>query len=211
MAISKYLIIIFLAPTLILLNFQILVFNKHFYKREFTKLNVYEHFTKQEVDTQSANLIRYLCCKDKLEEDFFDRREILHLMDVKNLIRLATVQFAMQIFLIISCVVILLRGKKVNLLCRGLKWGSLFTILSIVILWLSSFISVPRFEKTFVTFHQVAFNNDLWQFPPQSNLIKLFPQQFFADFANAVGLLTVLESLLLLFAAKIIKDDTEKH
>lgn len=42
--------------------------------------------------------------------------------------------------------------------------------------------------------HHKIFPNDLWRLPPESNLLKLFPPQFFQDFANRI----VLQSLLML-------------
>src|SRR3989344_6401552 len=83
----SYLIFIFFAPALILINFNFLVFNHGFYKTQSEKLNVYETFgSKEIVDDQSEKLIGHLCCGKDLDRDFFTERERLHLADVKKII-----------------------------------------------------------------------------------------------------------------------------
>lgn len=211
MAFAKYFIIIFLAPTLVLLNFHLLVFNMRFYKSEFKKLNVYQNFqTEEQVDQHANNLIRYFCCRDKLDNDYYSEREQLHLIDVKRLINVSTIEFVMVSALTIGSLIFLVFKKKNEIALFALRWGSIVTLLSILILWLTSFINFPKFEKTFVTFHEVAFDNDLWQLPPEANLIKLFPAQFFADFANRVAFQTIAMSLVILATTLIIKKHVAK-
>lgn len=205
MRVASYLIIIFFAPMILFLNFHLLVFNGKFYKSEFGKLNVYEQFSsKEEVETQSQNLIKYLCCSGKLEGDFFTEREKLHLIDVKNLIRLSTIQFVLTLVITAVCMLFLAFKKKIQLMAFSLKWGALVTILAIVFLWASSFINIPKFEKSFVTFHEIAFDNDLWQMPPEANLIKLFPAQFFVDFANRIAFQSVGMAIFIFLASRLM-------
>lgn len=203
MRIASYLIIIFLAPFILFLNFQLLVFSSRFYKSEFDKLNVYSQFaSKEEVNTQSANLIRYLCCGKSLEGDFFSQREKLHLADVKNLIRLTSLHFFLIASLVFTCLILLIRTNQSKLIIFALKWGSLVTIMAIFVLWLATFFN---FEPVFERLHLISFKNDLWQLPPEASLIKMFPQQFFVDFANRLALQTVVLSVLILIISLLME------
>jgi len=189
----------------------LLVFNGSYYKSEFKKLNIYENFTsKEEVDIQATKLIKYLCCDSNLEGDFYSEREKLHLADVKNLIRLTTIQFLLTLSITLATLLVLIINKKTRLLLFSLRWASLVCILAIFTLWLSAFIKIENFQKSFITFHEVAFENDLWQMSPQSNLIKLFPEQFFADFANRIALQTIIMSIVIFSGSYLIKRNVTK-
>ncbi len=190
---------------IIFLNFHLLVFNSKFYKSEFAKLNVYEQFSsKEEVDSQSQKLIKYLCCESQLEGDFFTQREKLHLIDVKNLIRLSTIQFVLTLVITTVCLLFLAFKKKVQLMAFSLKWGSLVTIISIIVLWASSFINIPKFEKSFIAFHEIVFDNDLWQMPQEANLIKLFPMMFFVDFANRIAFQSIGMAIFIFLVSRLM-------
>lgn len=208
MRVISYLIIIFLAPALILLNFSILVFNYRFYQSEFAKLGVYRQFPKEIVDTQARDLIDYLCCQGALDQNFFTQKEKLHLADVKSLIRLVNLQFIFTAAVIIACCTALFISKKINLLLFGLRWGSTALLVSVISLWLAA---IFNFDLFFTKFHLLSFKNDLWLLPPESNLIKLFPQAFFADFANRIAYQTIVFSISILITSMIINSILKKH
>ena len=49
----------------------------------------------------------------------------------------------------------------------------------------------------FIIFHQISFSNDKWIFDPlTSNLIRLFPTQFWIESATLIGLLLIFHGLL---------------
>ena len=201
MKVLSFLIIVFLTPLLILLNFQLLIFNRNFYKTQANKLNVYEQFTSsQVVDTEVEKLINYFCCTSELNSDFYSPRELIHLPDVKSLIRIISVQFLLMLGLLTTCLIILIVKKKIKLLTVGLQWGSVVTLFAISILWIAS---VLNFDKLFINFHYLAFRNDYWLLPADANLIRLFPQQFFVNFANRIALQTVVMSAVILVTSYI--------
>lgn len=186
MRIISYLIIVFLTPAIILLNFRLLVTNQNFYQKEFEKLGVYDALEKNTAITQSKQLIEYLCCRrGQLDPEFFTQREVLHLKDVKGLITSAQILLFLNISIIIIISAALLFKKKQKILISALKTGSIVGTLAILILSSSSLIN---FDFLFLKFHLISFTNDLWLLPPESNLIKLFPQKFFQDFANQIAL-----------------------
>ena len=203
MKIASYLIVIFLAPTFILLNFRLLVFNHNFYKEEFAKLNVYSNFHSREtVDSQAQNLINFLCCNQKLDENFYLPRELIHLRDVKKLIRIANTQLFLMIILVSIISTFLLYQKRTKLFLNSLAIGSLACLLAILFLSLAAFIN---FDLLFLNFHYITFTNDYWQLPQTANLIKLFPQQFFVDFTNRIALQTIIMAVTIFVSVKVLE------
>src|SRR3989304_9954040 len=195
----SYFIFIFFAPALILLNFNFLVFNSAFYKSQFKKLNVYEEFESREiVDNQSDGLIGYLCCGKNLDEFFFTERERLHLADVKKLITLNQVASVLLSGLVLAGLILSILKKDEKEFAKTVMGASAITVCAIIFLWLSALFN---FDWIFLKFHYLTFDNDLWQLPESANLIKLFPQQFFVNFANRFAIQTLVISAGLFLAS----------
>lgn len=207
----SYLIFIFFAPALILLNFNFLIFNHGFYKTQFKKLRVYETFESREiVDNQSEKLIGYLCCGKELDRDFFGDRERQHLADVKKIITLNQAVAVLLSGLVLTGLIFLILKKNEKEFAKTVAGASVITVLSVIFLWLSAFLN---FDWIFLRFHYLTFDNDLWQLPESSNLIKLFPQQFFVNFANRIAIQTLIISVILILVSLYLvrKNDSKKH
>ena len=206
MGIIHYLIIILLTPILLLLNFRLLVFNQNFYKMEFAKLGVYENFSSHEVvDFEARELINFYCCDSQLSPTFYSQREILHLVDVKNLIKLVNLYLYVLIWAALTCMVYVIHKKAFKFSAHNLNMAALITITSIITLW---FFSKLNFDSIFVNFHQLTFSNNYWLLPKEANLIKLFPPQFFLDFANQVALQTITMAAIILIISHLL---TKRH
>jgi len=82
-----------------------------------------------------------------------------------------------------------------------LNIAAIITIISIIILWL---VSKLKFDSLFFKFHELSFSNNYWLLPRDSNLIKIFPAQFFVDFANQVALQTFTMAALILIITQLI-------
>jgi len=198
----SYIIFIFFTPALILLNFNFLIFNHAFYKAQFAKLNVYETFgSKVVVDSQSKDLIGYLCCGKELDSDFFGERERLHLSDVKKIITLNQAASTLLVGLVLVGLLILILKKDEKEFAKTVMGASALGIFAVIFLWL------------FLKFHFLAFDNDLWQLPESANLIKLFPQKFFVNFANRIAVQTLIISAGLFLASYYFlkRHDFKKH
>ena len=107
-------------------NFKLLVFDLDFYEKEFVKNNVFDEFGKEIVDENSLLLIDYLKDdKKELDTDFFNEREKLHLVDVKDLID--DFLFLFYIILILFCFSILsfIYLEKYKRLANSLIFGGL--------------------------------------------------------------------------------------
>ncbi|MDD5467745.1 MAG: TIGR01906 family membrane protein [Anaerolineales bacterium] len=124
----------------------------------------------------------------------YNERELRHMLDVKNVVRLTT-----SAWYLIAGVLALLgvwaRGSKwapgyLNGLRRG-GWLTLILIGAIILF------VILGFQVFFVAFHSVFFAPGTWTFLYSDTLIRLFPEVFWRDIFLVVGLLTALGGFLL--------------
>ena len=180
-----------------------MIFNTAFYQSQFKKLDVYRQFqSSEQAQTVSQNVINFLCCAQSLNGEFFSKREVAHMQDVKNIISLVRIQFYLISGFLIVCLLLLFMLKRVDLILLALKWGSVLTIISIIFLWL---LSISNFDGFFLRFHYLTFKNDFWLLPKDSTLIKLFPEKFFANFANQIALQAVIMSVVIYGGTKLLE------
>ena len=65
-------------------------------------------------------------------------------------------------------------------------------------------------DKFFVLFHKIAFDNDFWIFSPSTDpVIKILPDQFFFHCAVMIAVLCVAISIVLLIISNKIKSSAE--
>jgi len=105
MKLIALLIVAFLPPLILAVNFLYLVLTRSTYEQIFQKLSIYQNFSSQdEAIYLIDNLIGYFRGKNMLEQNFFSTQAVLHLADVKqvfktikiiNLFSLAVVSFSM--------------------------------------------------------------------------------------------------------------------
>ena len=127
--------------------------------------------------------------KDGQPFTLFNEREVLHLYDVKGLIRLdygiLTAGFLYAAF--VSAV--MLYRRQPQCLAAPLFWGGAFTLALIIGV---SILGMSDFDAFFTQFHLLSFTNDLWLLDPSTDyLIMLFPGGFWQDamiFSGAVAL-----------------------
>ncbi len=85
--------------------------------------------------------------------------------------------------------------------------GSLITVAAILILGIFSALD---FDLVFINFHKIFFRNDLWQLPEGSNLLKLFPPEFFQAFANRIAYQTIIAAILIFLITSLAKNHVAK-
>ncbi len=127
----------------------------------------------------------------------FNRREVLHLKDVKGLIWLdywlliGTLAYALAY---LGVHFSLRRPGRLRNLAFSQVWGSGITLALVLALGLGSFFN---FERLFLEFHLLSFTNELWMLNPKKDyLIMLFPQGFFFDAAIFCLLLAGMLALI---------------
>ena len=135
-------------------------------------------------------------------ENLYKSKEILHMKDVKGLVRgVYRVQEVAGVYLVAFALIGLLSDRRrfLSRLARYAAYGGAATVGLVVIVGLGSLVG---FERLFLAFHLVSFSNDLWQLDPRTDyLIAMFPEGFFLDATLWIAGSTVLEAALVLGAS----------
>jgi len=133
-----------------------------------------------------------------LVENLYNSREILHMKDVKSLVKgVYRIQELTGVYLLAFVVVglYLRRRQFLPSLARYVGMGGGATLGLAVLAGLGALIG---FERLFLLFHLVSFSNDLWQLDPRTDyLIAMFPEGFFLDATMWIAGSTIIEALLL--------------
>ncbi len=208
--ISRWLFILAI-PVFLLTGSIAVAFNSQWlYEYGFEKYDVAETtgLSKPELQKAAAGLIRYFnsgdeyisltVVKNNQPMVLFNQREIIHLKDVKGLVRLdykaLYVSGAYSAFFVL--VLLLWRGSQQR---RNLAWatlgGSFFTLGLIGVLGLMALVD---FNTFFVQFHLLSFSNDFWLLDPSTDyLIMLFPEGFWHDATFIIAGATIATALLI--------------
>ncbi len=130
---------------------------------------------------------------------FYNDRELGHMLDVKNVVQAALKVWYLAIAGILVAGIWSYYGKSWANFKKGLNWGgwlTVFFILTIILL------VIIAFGFIFVLFHQVFFDSGTWTFLYSDSLIRLFPERFWRDTFLAVGILAGGAGLLLALLTK---------
>ena len=123
--------------------------------------------------------------------------ELVHLQDVKRLFQIDYIaQVASLAYIIIYAALFLLwRKGRWQELTRGVTRGCIITLSLLAGLGIASIFS---FERMFIQFHLISFNNPYWMLDPSKDyLIMLFPGGFWQDVVLLSGGAIAVEALLL--------------
>ena len=124
----------------------------------------------------------------------FVEREILHMIDVKELMRLvASVSIWSGVVLVVCAMLgfLIRRGRLFGAMSRWLRWCALVWGIAVGIILVASIID---FTWVFTQFHLLSFANDLWQLDPfRHYLLLLFPERFFLEATLFIALLAMIE------------------
>ena len=130
-------------------------------------------------------------------EPILDASERSHMSDVGGLVRvLAAVELSAIVVLLVSAWLLRReRERRARLVLRAaLGVGG-------VALMLGIFFAVA-FDTAFASFHALFFQEGTWQFGPESNLIRLFPEPFWFETSLLAGLSIVLGAGLAAWVAR---------
>lgn len=72
--------------------------------------------------------------------------------------------------------------------------------LAVIAIALGAFFALA-FDTAFAAFHAIFFRAGTWQFGPDSNLLRFFPEPFWFEVALIAGAAIVLSAVLVAFAA----------
>ena len=136
----------------------------------------------------------------------FEEREILHMIDVKDLMRyVGTVSVWSGVFLLLCTTLgwLIRRREFFVAMSRWLRWCALVWGIAIAVLVV---VAIIDFTWIFTQFHLLSFANDLWQLDPfRHYLLLLFPERFFLEATLFIALLTVIEFAGLYVGTRLVE------
>ncbi len=193
---AKWLFILCLPILLLTASIGWGVTNQWLYKYGFEKYNVSQTtgLAEKELEKAATGLISYFnsgeanisltVIKDGESFELFNQREVVHLRDVKELIRLDYWVLLGTLIYALSYTGVSLfwrRGRYWRRLAWGMVSGSGITLALMLAMGLGTLLN---FDQLFWQFHLFSFTNELWQLDPTRDyLIMLFPGGFWYDAA----------------------------
>lgn len=169
------------------------------YKFGFDKYDISQKTGIAEVELEKAarGLISYFnsddedisvsIIKDGQPFTLFNEREVAHLRDVKELVRLDyRVLLASLLYALVFTGLSLFRWRNWRPLARGAMWGGSLTLALMAVLRV---VTLFNFDQFFRQFHLLSFTNDLWLLDPSKDyLLMLFPGGFWYDATQFIAL-----------------------
>jgi integral membrane protein (TIGR01906 family) len=207
--ISKFIIIIFLPIFVLLSAFDFVVFDISYFESKFIQNNTMEEtgLNLDQLISVSQKTLDYL--KDKRDDltiyeelngqeiQVFEERELHHMEDVKELFRIGfLIKNLTMVLVLVAGLFLLTKDKKT--LYKSIKNGSLMFTAIIVFIGIYAYVD---FERAFVIFHEILFDNDLWLLDPNEDImIQMLPINFFMG----IGVKTAFLFIVYLISSIII-------
>jgi len=137
------------------------------------------------------------------ERRFFSDIEIRHMVDVLDLYNIAFMVRNIAFFVMVAIILgmLFLKHRVLYVLsrcCREVTVG--FILLSVLLVGVIAL----NFERAFVRFHLMFFNNDYWILDPSVDLlINMVPLSFFIHISIFIALLLLVSSTAVVVASTI--------
>ena len=126
----------------------------------------------------------------------FNEREILHMRDVKGLVRgIYALQALSGVYLLGYAAVVLAAGRwrGAQAVARRLALACLSAVALLAVAGLASLVG---FDQLFYRFHVISFTSGTWTFDPRYNyLTRLFTEGFFMQAAQLVAAAVIVEAI----------------
>jgi integral membrane protein (TIGR01906 family) len=144
-------------------------------------IRIYQHW----IDYYNAKELSPQVIVEKLNGETIEllsEKEIMHLEDVKGLIRLDdAVQMVCLLLLLLCAGLIFFLTRNWLVVLKPIFAGSVASIIFMLGLGL---LALSSFDRLFLFFHQISFANQFWILDPRTDyLIMMFPSGFFYDIA----------------------------
>lgn len=186
-----------------------LFFDPGFYHAGEAKYQVQQvvGLTPAQLDRVNRGIIRFFAGTETLPQalaasgaspDVFKEKEILHMNDVRGLVRLiGQAEIVGLAFLVglVGLAAVSWRPAGLAAVTRVLIYGP---ILTIGLVLLTGLVTYTAFDWFFLTFHELVFSNNFWQLDPRTDhLIQMFPFGFWYDAMLTVVLRVLIVTLAL--------------
>lgn len=154
--------------------------------------------SKEWIESASNSLVEFIKNGDKeVLKNHFNEKEISHMEDVYKLFKLDRVVYT-SLFIITLIVFIYKLIKNDKLFFKYIRKYILIAYITVI-----SFLGVCYmfFSESFIYFHKLFFNNDLWLLDYKTDLmIRILPEEFFfVLFLNVLVLSTICILLIYIF------------
>ena len=208
--ISRWIFILFLPVTLVTSTIAVAFNSLCLYRYDFNKYHISSvtGIAPNELEEAANGIIAYWNSPDeyihivvnKNDQPFtlFNDREVVHMKDVKSLVRLdyAALAFTGIYCILYTGIALFWRRPRYH---RELKvagvGGGAFTL---GFLGVIGVMAAANFDAFWTNFHLLSFANDFWQLDPTSDyLIMMFPEGFWSDAVIIVGVSAALLALLI--------------
>ncbi|MBI2101249.1 DUF1461 domain-containing protein [Candidatus Woesearchaeota archaeon] len=212
--IAKFLMILILPFLLFLLVLNLMSFDSSFYQKKFSEYGVQQNVPN--AFSLHEKVMNFIGGKSNELPNEFNERERLHLLDVRNAVRISTLLLyaltAMFILLLIASALILkVNHYIINFVGKVLFFGGILTIaLAAILFFLISF----GFSSTFESFHRLLFEQGTYLFDPAKEMIvNLYPEQLFMDLGLRIskGVMLASASIILIGAVMALKSKSKKN
>jgi len=132
----------------------------------------------------------------------YNDRELEHMVDVKNVMRVAMVVLAAGLAILFILAIWAWRRKWQESYLKGLERGG---VLILVLFGLVVLFFLVAFNYSFVIFHELFFAAGTWTFLYSDTLIRLFPERFWQDTFVIGGGLSILLGIVVYFVARSVR------
>lgn len=163
------------------------------------------------LDKVTSDLLDYLKQGDNdLLEPHFNEKEILHMEDVFIIYEAGRLVFFSSLALGLGLSIL---GYKIFKSYYLSKLGSSLPIVGLLMVVFLGILFI-NFSESFIKFHHIFFDNDLWFLDPKTDLmIRMLPEYFFKDLVFRViviagGIFVLVEGATLLLAKKTLAIET---
>ena len=191
-------------------------FTMPFYNYEYNKNNTHEQIgiSRYDLERVTRKLMDYMKDNDDnldiavniggVNRPFFNDLEKAHMVDVKNLFQIG---FLIRNIVLILFIATILSGflyKREPALKEYAKSFIFGTVAILCLFGTMTAIILGNFDKSFIIFHEIFFDNDMWILDPATDLlINIVPQEFFVDMFITIVTLFVSISLCLVLICVI--------
>jgi len=176
-----------------------IVFNQEYYEKEFFVNGVNDLIDKNTTSTITKGLINYFKTGNNsfLNSSFFSQRDLLHLVDVRDLINKCLFhEFLCGAIFLFFLMLVFAYNKRKFFENSALIFA--VSSLALLVFFIFFIITKQSFHTEWVLFHEILFNNDLWLLNPRTDkLIVLFPETFFYKTIKLIFLISIFKSFLL--------------
>lgn len=129
------------------------------------------------------------------ERDVFNEKELLHMVDVQNLVKLSQWVLGGIVIGLLSLSWYVFRKKGILEVVKTYMVAAITSLIAIPALY----VLLPKdFNSLFTLFHEVLFTNDLWLLDERTDiLLQMHPLGFFMDIGINIGITFVVINIII--------------